>query len=348
MEMEGGSSLGSGGAVQPISFPSWRQRVFYKFTQQNLSACKPALSPTLVITLFLLMGIAFVPVGLICLRASENVEEFVVRYDIECIPENYRGNKVAYIKDETISKRCTLSIKMLNHMKAPIYVYYELDNYYQNHRRYVKSRSDKQLLHGLQLNDISSCLPVESHNGLPVVPCGLIAWSFFNDTFTFHRKALNLSVNRKNISWKSDRDHKFGKDVYPFNFQNDTLVGGGKLDPSIPLNEQEDLIVWMRVAALPKFRKLYGIIEEDLDADELLTVHLMNNYNTYSFGGKKNLVLTTSNWLGGKNSFLGISYIATGCCSILASILFALIHVKNPRPQREPSCSVWSRKSSSR
>lgn len=31
-------------------------------------------------------------------------------------------------------------------MKPPIYVYYELDNYYQNHRRYVKSRSSLQLL----------------------------------------------------------------------------------------------------------------------------------------------------------------------------------------------------------
>ena len=30
-------------------------------------------------------------------------------------------------------------------MKAPVYVYYELDNFYQNHRRYVKSRSDSQL-----------------------------------------------------------------------------------------------------------------------------------------------------------------------------------------------------------
>jgi hypothetical protein len=33
-------------------------------------------------------------------------------------------------------------------MKAPVYVYYELDNFYQNHRRYVKSRSDDQLSAG--------------------------------------------------------------------------------------------------------------------------------------------------------------------------------------------------------
>ncbi|KAI9198392.1 hypothetical protein LWI28_015054 [Acer negundo] len=50
----------------------------------------------------------------------------------------------------------------------------------------------------------------------------------------------------------------------------------------------------MRTAALPSFRKLYGRIEEDLDAGDVVVVHLMNNYNTYSFSGKKKLVLSTS------------------------------------------------------
>ena len=30
-------------------------------------------------------------------------------------------------------------------MKAPVYFYYKLENFYQNHRRYVKSRNDDQL-----------------------------------------------------------------------------------------------------------------------------------------------------------------------------------------------------------
>lgn len=53
----------------------------------------------------------------------------------------------------------------------------------------------------------------------------------FNDTFTF----AQLKVSRNNIAWKSDREHKFGKDVYPFNFQNGSLVGGAKLDPKVPV-----------------------------------------------------------------------------------------------------------------
>lgn len=89
--------------------------------------------------------------------------------------------------------------------------------------------------------------------------------------------------------------------------------------------------MWMRTAALPSFRKLYGRIEEDLDEGDLLEVHIMNNYNTYSFGGKKKLVLSTLSWLGGKNDFLGLAYVFIGCSSIIISIVFMLLHVKNPR-----------------
>lgn len=101
--------------------------------------------------------------------------------------------------------------------------------------RYVKSRSDKQLRYGMKYTD-SSCSPIEMNNGLPIVPCGLIAWSLFNDTYGFTRGSTKIMVNRKNISWKSDREHKFGSDVYPFNYQNGSIIGGGKLDPDMPVS----------------------------------------------------------------------------------------------------------------
>ncbi|XP_059668791.1 putative ALA-interacting subunit 2 [Cornus florida] len=328
--------------TRSIPILSGRPKTIYQFTQQSLPACKPVLTPSWVITTFFLMGAIFIPVGLVSLHASQSVVEIVDRYDIECIPESFKSNKLAYIKDNSIPKNCSRFLKVNKHMKAPIYIYYQLDNYYHNHRRYVKNRSDQQLLHGLKYNDTSSCRPEELNNGLPVVPCGLIAWSLFNDTFTFSRGTEELKVNRKNIAWKSDRDHKFGKRVYPFNFQNGTLVGGGNLNPSIPLSDQEDLIVWMRTAALPTFRKLYGRIEEDLDADDVVVVHLLNNYNTYSFGGKKKLVLSTSGWLGGKNNFLGMAYIFVGSSSIFISVVFILLHVRNPRPYGDTTIIAWN------
>ncbi|KAK9741276.1 hypothetical protein RND81_03G094100 [Saponaria officinalis] len=229
-------------------------------------------------------------------------------------------------------------------MKAPIYIYYQLDNFYQNHRRYVKSRSDQQLRSKKSENEVSACKPEDMIDGKnPIVPCGLIAWSLFNDSYSFALDNQNLTVNKKDISWKSDRDHKFGKDVFPKNFQSGGLQGGATLNESIPLSEQEDLIVWMRTAALPTFRKLYGRIEQDLNPNDEITVTLKNYYNTYSFNGKKMLVLSTTSWLGGKNDFLGIAYLTIGGLCFFLALLFIVIYLFKPRRLGDPSYLSWNR-----
>ncbi|KAJ6416821.1 hypothetical protein OIU84_002659 [Salix udensis] len=290
MEIASGPSTDSSAArTIPIDSSS----ILYEFKQQNLPACKPVLKPSYVITTFLLLGFIFLPIGLTTLCASRTVVEIVDRYDSECVPGAFRGNKVSFIKDSSLPKNCSRILKVRKHMKAPIYIYYQLDNYYQNHRRYVKSRSDQQLLHGLKSSNTGSCEPEESNNGLPCCPL-------------------------KNIAWKSDRDSKFGKQVYPHNFQNGTLIGGGKLDPNIPLSDQEDLIVWMRTAAFPSFRKLYGRIEEDLKADDVIVEE-----------GMTSLELPTSLLAGS---------------SIILSIVFLLFHIKIPRPYMGKTLSSLSRK----
>lgn len=87
----------------------------------------------------------------------------------------------------------------------------------------------------------------------------------------------------------------------------------------------------MRTAALPSFRKLYGKIETDLEADETITVVIQNNYNTYSFDGRKKLVLSTVSWIGGKNNFLGKMYLTVGGAGLFFAVTFSLLYVLKPR-----------------
>ena len=61
-------------------------------------------------------------------------------------------------------------------------MFYGLTNFYQNHRRYVKSRDDNQLRGILSDSPSSDCQPFAFDNKKPIVPCGAIANSLFSGT----------------------------------------------------------------------------------------------------------------------------------------------------------------------
>jgi len=72
-------------------------------------------------------------------------------------------------------------------IKGDVYFYYGLINYYQNHRRYVRSRDDNQLL-GKTDRVSSDCQPFQTltnDSSLDYTPCGAIANSKFNGFITF-------------------------------------------------------------------------------------------------------------------------------------------------------------------
>jgi len=49
------------------------------------------------------------------------------------------------------------------------------------------------------------------------------------------------------------------------------------------------------------------------------------------FEGEKAFVVSTTSWLGGKNSFLGYAYIIVGIICVLLAIAFYIKHKTSPR-----------------
>ncbi|KAI3901017.1 hypothetical protein MKW92_052055 [Papaver armeniacum] len=242
-----------------------------KFTQQELPACKPILTPQWVISAFVLISVIFIPIGVASLLASRNVVEIVDRYETECIPVDQRNDKLSYIYNKMSAK----PVPKL--MKQPYMSIINSITFTRNHRR-------------------------------PIVPCGLIAWSMFNDTYSF--------------SWADNKTLALVTKSFQ-NFQKGVIQGGAPTGGSHCV---------MRTAALPTFRKLYGRIEEDLGAGDVIVVTLENNYNTYKFDGKKKL-----------NDFLGIAYLAVGGICIIIAMVFTIIYLVRPRQLGDPSYLSWNR-----
>lgn len=116
-----------------------------------------------------------------------------------------------------------------NDVKGPVYVYYQLDNFYQNHRRYVKSRDSSQLNGNYLLPDkLGDCDPIikvehlwehqkypvankakKLDDSAPATPCGLVAKSMFNDTFELWGPKGNITIDITGIAWSSDKMYKF-------------------------------------------------------------------------------------------------------------------------------------------
>jgi len=328
------------------------------FKQQRLKAWQPLLTPAYVIATFFVIGIIFIPIGAVIYSASSNVVELTTRYDTVCALG---------------SSDCQLTINIEKDMKGPVYFYYRLTNFYQNHRRYVKSRSDDQLA-GTSISSTATCDPLQSDSrNVGLFPCGLIANSMFNDTFSFQLKAMgqstfvSLTADETEISWKSDRDKKF-KDPglsngEPWTVADSSLtrnlsesVNGvlprtigltpqGTLNPSASPPklgiEDEHFIVWMRTAGLPTFKKLWARFPDGFNAGDVVHVFVDNQFPTAAFNGEKAVVLSTTSWLGGKNDFLGIAYLTVGCLCIALGAVFWIKHCVSPRPLGDMQYLNW-------
>lgn len=178
-----------------------------------LPAWRPVPSYASTMTIFIVFGIVFLTLGVALYVMSEKIQQVELQYDMECT-----------------TAVCELPLVIKEKIEGPVYVYYELGNFYQNHRRYVKSRSYKQLMGEdiemtvaeadcdpiIKNQDIDKVFAADGVTKLDpeaiAIPCGLIAKSFFNDTYSLSQVenfATTLDIDSSDIAWKSDVDFKF-------------------------------------------------------------------------------------------------------------------------------------------
>ncbi|KAL1921974.1 uncharacterized protein VTP21DRAFT_10616 [Calcarisporiella thermophila] len=357
------------------------------FKQQRLKAWQPILTPKTMLPALFAIGLIFAPLGGLLLYASNRVTELEIDYtncnkagpnftpippgshsfnlspnDTSLQPSYKFRTETSFLvgrnpNNRTVG-RCTLRFTLPETLRAPVFVYYRLTNFYQNHRRYVKSLDVNQLKgESVPAASLQSgnCWPLAtSSDGLPIYPCGMIANSLFNDTignFTLVSQSPNRTYvfSPKGIAWPSDAS-KFGKTQYspaqcrpPPNWA--PRYPDGKYTNEYPppnINEDEHFQVWMRTAALPNFRKLYGRNDGESMSAGTYEVEIDMNFDMSSYGGSKAIILSTITFLGGRNPYLGIAYMVVGALCVLIALIFTVWHCVRPRKLGDPSYLSWN------
>ena len=323
----------------------FRERVIAKkkqleespFWQQNIKTWRPVYDAKHNFLFFFVLSLFFFGTGYFIQSKTNEIaaSEFEVEYSDQ---EDCRVKP-----DDDTPNMCHVGFKLNNTMTAPIYVYYKIDNMYQNHRRYVKSRSYSQLAgkyhsaadlkgdcdpvtkvgdlyRAQQFNLKKQPMNTKAYLESPAIPCGLMAKSFFNDTLNLYKNEgddkTEIVFNTDNIAWTTDVG-KFS------NIKKENLPSGVDDYKSIQWQDMTDprFIVWMRNAGLPNFRKLYGIIDEDLKPG-YYKLEIDAQYNVAPFEGKKKFALSNANVLGGKNVMLYYIYFIAGAITTLMTLGF--------------------------
>jgi len=297
-----------------------------------------------------LFGIIFIIIGGILQNNSSSIIEQTIPYD--------KTN--CSIPHGSYNKLCTITVNIEQTMKSPVYMYYELTNVFQNHRQFVKSVSAKQLrgdYDDLLDDTLGVCEPlIKGVDDKYLFPCGLQGWSYFNDDILTsinnnneiicnddnNNNNINSCSSKLNIALPTDlefrfkyneqlsNDPKLTNQVYPLDNYRSLIT--------MPQIMDESLMVWMRMAATPHFKKIHSIINTDLTAGHTITFTIDANFNSDVFHGSKSIVLSTSGKYGGKNVSFGCFFLITGSFCVLSVLVVISIKFYQTQLHKTPFC----------
>ncbi|KAM4609001.1 transmembrane protein 30C [Polymixia lowei] len=339
------------GEVRANSGPLARRPDNSAFKQQRLPAWSPMLTANTVLPFFYCMSVLCMLLGVMLLITVQSTRELKMDYT-EAGTCNMCFEKRKNVSNAAQACNCIVVFPIEKAIKGDVFFYYGLQNFHQNLRRYMDSRDDGQLVGRKRnlKNPSTYCEPFSrDHNGLPIAPCGAVANSIFNDSFTvmYHGSrgsTVQVPLFRKSITWYTDKNVKyrnpqttnetlaqvFEGTTQPLFWQKPVY----ELDPQDSNNNgfiNEDLIIWMREAAFPNFKKLYGILNRGgkpftngLPVGNY-SIHISYNFPVQYFQGRKEVVLTTVTWFGGQNRFLPIAYLVTSGLILLLAVILTVI-----------------------
>ncbi|CAP97430.1 Pc22g01420 [Penicillium rubens Wisconsin 54-1255] len=346
------------------------------FRQQRLKAWQPILTPKNVLPIFLVIGVLLIPMGGVLIWANSLVREIVIDYS-DCwkaapldssiaIPDNVQTTFKSKTRQDphwqrthdpaTNTTTCSLFFDIPETLGPPVYLYYRLTNFYQNHRRYVQSFNQDQLKGKAVRNATlanGTCEPcaVDDATKKAYYPCGLIANSKFNDTIGQPQNLQGegtfvYNMTKKGISWESDKElikktqYKPWEVVPPPNWASYGLNYTYENMPD--LHEDEDFMVWMRPAGLPSFSKLSRRNDRDAMPKGFYRLDIQDRFRVTEYEGTKAILISTRTVLGGKNPFFGIAYVVVGGICVLVGVAFAIAHSIRPRKLGDWTYLSWT------
>ncbi|QRV89987.1 meiotically up-regulated protein [Ceratobasidium sp. AG-Ba] len=356
------------------------------FKQQRLKAWQPILTPKTVLPILFIVGLCFAPIGGLLIWGSGNVSQITLEYTDCEQAGSTQTNLPKYSYDMRSSDssapvtslpkwqtknipesrnssgvQCVIEFDLPADLHPPVFMYYRLTSFYQNHRRYVKSMDSDQLkgkaVDAGTLNG-GDCKPLAVLDGKIVYPCGLIANSMFNDTIsnpTMAGASSTYEFSNKGIAWPGEAKKYAARPGYtdlsqiipPPNWQK--RFPNGYTETDLPnLHEDEHFQNWMRTAGLPTFTKLYGRNDNTVMQKGTYQITVDLNFPVSQYGGTKAIVISTVSWIGGKNPFLGWAYIAVAALFVLLGIAGTARHLLRPRKLGDMNMLSWNQPAQTR
>ena len=106
------------------------------YWQQRLPAWSPVMTPLKIIVVMLSIGASFIPTGLYLMSSTNSLFEKTIVYDA---PSGTAMDVSCSISSSNVNLTCPISVTLTQDVTGPIYVYYELTNFYQNQRTYANN-----------------------------------------------------------------------------------------------------------------------------------------------------------------------------------------------------------------